>query len=766
MKKNILTVLLCLFSMVAGAQQWQANWISAIDTKRDTNIWQAFRRTVILKEKPQKTFAKVGVDSKYWLWINGKLAVYEGGLKRGPNPSDSYFDLVDITKYLQKGKNTFAFLTWYWGKDSFSHKSSGKAGLVVEINADGELWGTDRSWKAMLHPAYGNTDAPYPNFRLSEENVHFDARKDIEHWTSPGYDDSNWSNALEFGKPPVAPWNNLVKRPIPLWDVKGLKKYENDSQIPKVSDGNPITAKLPKNISVSPYLKIKAPAGLTIDMRTDDYKGGGEYNSRSEYVTKEGIQEFESLAYINGHSMIYMIPAGVEIIGLRYRETRYNTQFNGRFVCDDTLLNKLWSKCVTTLNLNMRDNFMDCPDRERAQWWGDVVILEGEVLHSCDRQAFSLIKKAIDNLVDWQKPDGALYSPVPSGSWDKELSGQMLSSIGEYGFWYYYQHTGDLETIRHAYPAVKRYLQLWKLGGNGLLIHRDGGWDWGDWGENIDRPVLDNALLYQALNAAIKMANVTGNQADIPYYQNMAKNIKDNYNRVFWTGTEYRSPGYDGITDDRGHGLAVLFGLAEPQQYPAIKKVFERSFNASPYMEKYILESLFKMDDATAALARMKTRYKKMVQSPLSTLWEGWGIGTEGYGGGSYNHGWSGGPLTLLAEYVCGIKPLTPGFSRFQVLPQPGSLSSATESFETVSGTIRSSFLQSAHELIMKVTVPPKTSAMVGVPANGVKQVTLNGIIVWKKGKYIAPAKHASEPLVGRIGFEVASGDWNFKATQ
>jgi len=753
-----------LFFLSARAQGWQANWISAIETKKDTNVWQAFRKTITLKEKPKIAYARIAVDSKYWLWINGKLAVYEGGLKRGPNPDDTYFDQVDISKYVHEGKNTFAFLTWYWGKDGFSHKSSGKAGFIAEMHFDGEGVGTDHSWKAKRHPAYGNTQAPYPNLRLSEGNIHFDARNDIGQWIMPGYNDAGWSDASEFGRPPVAPWNKLVKRPIPLWKVEELKKYENDSQLPKVSDGTPVIAKLPRNISVSPYLKIKAPAGLTIDMRTDDYNGGSEYNFRSEYVTKEGVQEFENLAYLNGHSMIYTIPAGVEILGLRYRETRYNTEFNGHFACNDTLLNKLWAKCVTTLNLNMRDNFMDCPDRERAQWWGDVVILEGEVLHSCDQKAFPLIKKAIENLVDWQKPDGVLYSPVPSGKWDRELSGQMLSSIGEYGFWYYYQYTGDLLTIRHAYPAVKRYLQLWKLGEDGLLIHRAGGWDWGDWGENIDRPVLDNALLYQALNAAVKMAKVTGNNADTSTYQKMAKSIKDNYNRVFWSGKEYRSPGYTGITDDRGHGLAVLFGLAETEQYPAIKKVLEHSFNASPYMEKYILESLFKMGDATGALNRMKARYKKMVESPLTTLWEGWGIGAEGYGGGSYNHGWSGGPLTLMAEYVCGIQPVESGFSRFQVMPQPGYLDHAATSFETVNGTVKTSFLKSAQAMTIKVTVPAGTNANVGVPKDKIRQILLNGKVVWEKGRCIGPIKQGAAMPSNRIGFEVSSGDWVFRA--
>jgi len=762
--KYILTGIFFLSCIVSNAQDWQAQWISSFENKKDTNVWQVFRKTVDIASNPQKAAIRIAVDSKYWLWINGKMIVYEGGLKRGPNPKDTYFDVVDISKHLHKGKNSFAILSWYWGKDGFSHKSSGKPGLVAEINVDGQIQGTDKTWKVLRHPAFGKTGAPHPNYRMPDDNIHFDARKDIGQWMQPDYDDASWPDASELGKPPAAPWNKLIERPIPLWRVEELEKYKNDKKLPKVSNGAPIVAILPRNITISPYLKVNAPAGLVIDMRTDNYKGGSEYNYRSEYVTKDGVQEFESLAYLNGHSMIYTIPAGVEILDLSYRETRYNTEFSGSFDCDDPFLNSLWIKSRNTMNVNMRDCIQD-PDRERAQWWGDAAILIGEIFHSCDPRAYQLIKKAILNLADWQKPDGVLYSPVPAGSWDRELPGQMLSSIGEYGFWYYYLYTGDVATIKHVYPAVKRYLNLWQLGPDGLLIHREGGWDWGDWGENIDRPVLDNALLYQALKVANQMANVTGDTVDVPRYKAMMNRIKDNYNRVLWTGAEYRSPGYTGITDERGHGLAVLFGLAEPIQYPAIKQVFNRSFNASPYMEKYVLEALFKMGDAAAALSRMKSRYQKMVNSPLSTLWEGWGIGAEGYGGGSYNHGWSGGPLTLLMEYVCGVMPIDTGFSRFSILPQPGHLNRASASFETVKGTIRSSFQKSANDMKINVTVPPLTSAIVGVPAGNVKYIKLNGKVVWKKGKYIKQSGHQLALPPDRIGFEVPPGKWRFKAT-
>lgn len=109
---------------------WQAHWITAAESQSATNTWICFRKEVNIQAKPAVAFAKIAVDSKYWLWINGRQVIFEGGLKRGPDPQDTYYDEVNIAPYLKQGKNTIAVLLWYFGKDGFSHNSSGKSGLV------------------------------------------------------------------------------------------------------------------------------------------------------------------------------------------------------------------------------------------------------------------------------------------------------------------------------------------------------------------------------------------------------------------------------------------------------------------------------------------------------------------------------------------------------------------------------------------------------------------------------------------------------------
>jgi hypothetical protein len=296
---------------------------------------------------------------------------------------------------LQKGNNTIAVLMWYWGRDGFCHKNSGKAGLLAKLLLHDQEISSDESWKTKVHPAYEESLPPYPNPRLPEYNIHFDARKDITGWEQNNYDDAVWNNAKVSGTYPCAPWNTLIERPIPNWYDSGIVPYDSVTYITTEPDKIIIRAKLPRNISITPYIKLKSAEGNFIDIRTDNYKGGSEYNVRAEYVTKNGEQEFEAYNYVNGHSVIYTLPKGIEVVEVGYRETRYNTQYLGNFECSDNFYNKLWIKALNTMNLNMRDAIQDA-DRERSQWWGDAVIVSGEIFYSCDSNGTKLINKAID----------------------------------------------------------------------------------------------------------------------------------------------------------------------------------------------------------------------------------------------------------------------------------------------------------------------------------------------------------------------------------
>ncbi len=706
---------------------WKAHWITSPESRTVKNIfsgnktpqntWICFRKNFDIRQVPVMAEVRIAADSKYRLWMNGRSVVAEGGLKRGPNPFDTYYDTIDIAPYLAKGANTVAILVWHFGRDASSHKNSGRAGLIFDCKAEGLELFSDLSWKVKVHPAFSGIGEPLPNFRLAEANVLFDARKDIAGWEGSGYDDSGWSKALDAGKPPVSPWNNLVPRPIPFFRDYGIKDYAPGVDCPFTSDGDSVICSLPYNSQIQPSFTIKAPDGLLVDMRTDDYRGGGEYGIRSCYITKEGNQAYEAPIWMNGHKVIYTFPTGVEILSLKYRETGYDADFTGTFISNEPFYNRLWQKAQRTLYITMRDSYMDCPDRERAQWWWDAALEIGESFYALDPRSHLLAKKAMLELASWQKNDGTLYSPVPSGNWNIELPLQMLASIGWYGFYTYYLNTGDSGTIKAVYPAAKRYLERWKMDEKGVVSIRKGGWNWGDWGREIDIKLLTNCWYYLAIKGLEQMALVSDKPDDARVLGEKMRMIQKSFNDNFWRGNAYRSPGYRGETDDRGNALAVCAGLADKPIYPAIREVLLNEYHASPCLEKHVDEALFIMGYDRDALARMKKRFGEMVDATYSTLWEGWEIDNTEYGGGTINHAWSGGSLTLLSMYAAGIRPTKPGYSEYEVMPQMGSLGRISCTVPSVRGAIEVGLEKDDKSFRLSLSSPSGTSAVIGIPA-------------------------------------------------
>lgn len=768
MKRVIIFLLAVIIVADAAAQSWSGKWISTMENQSASNSWMAYRKRLNADKIPATAIARIAADSKYWLWINGKQVVFEGGLKRGPNPLDTYYDTVNIAPYLQKGENTIALLLWYFGKDGFSHKSSGRAGLIFDCTAGDLQVNSDKTWKCAILPAYQTAGAPFPNFRLPEPSILYDARKATLHWQENNYDDKWMPQAMELGVAGSYPWNKLHLRPIPMWKDEGLKDYPKHPSLPFTSAGDTVVCVLPYNAQITPYLQVEAAAGQKITIATDNYLFYcSETSVRAEYITRDGIQEFECPGWMNGHKVYYFIPAGVKVTGLKYRETGYNTEFEGSFTSSDPFLNKLWEKAKRTLYINMRDTYMDCPERERAQWTGDAVIESGQAFYVLSHSSHALTRKWLNELLGWQRPDSSLYAPVPAGNWDSELPGQVAASVGYYGLWNYYLHTGDKPLIESLYAGVQRYLGSWRPDGKGTMQFRPGGWTWGDWGEERDMELLFNLWYYLAVKGMNNMALALGKTADAENYSAFMDKFRSSFNQQFWTGTAYRHPSYTGKTDDRAQALAIVAGVAEKEKYPALLKVFQTEEHASPYMEKYVLEAMFQMGYVKEALQRHEKRFGYMVNYPgFTTLFEGWGIGKEGFGGGTINHAWSGGGLTVLSQYLCGIAPIEPAYKRFQIMPQPGDVKNASAVVPSVAGKISSSFNNQPGKFTLKAIVPAGTTALIGIPNNGYTKIMLNNQVIWAKGRYKKYEPTGQNDNAMHVSFSVPPGEWQFVATK
>ena len=706
---------------------WTAKWIWDKDSLTEKNVWMCFDKRVSLDSIPEELVAHISADSKYWLYINGETVVFEGSVKRGPDKNSGYYDSVDIAPYLKEGENRICALVWYWDNEtSYSYCSSGQGGFLFEAIGEGVTVISDESWKAKRSSAYVDSELYPPNYRLPEYSIYFDAREDMSDFLNESFDVSDWENASEYAVGGEGAYGSLYPRGIPLLKDYGLKDYENsrdyENYTVKSIFGKKITVDIPYNAQLTPYLKIKAPAGKKIRITTENTVIGAVSDT---YITKEGEQEFEALGWFNGEHITYKIPRGVTVLSLKYRETGYDSTFSGDFKCDDEFMNSLWQKSLRTLYVTMRDNFMDCPDRERAQWWGDVTSEMIMTMYSMDSNSYLLYQKGVEAMLSHVDDTKVLQTVVPISGDYFELPVQQLAGI--VGFRTYYEYTGDLSFIEKVYGPSLDYLKLWEIGENNLVVHRSGSWDWPDWGSKADMTAIENAWVYYALSATEEMAELLGKDVDLPFITERKEAIAEGY-KALWTEEGFRSEDAKN-PDDRANALAVLAGLAEKEQYEAVLNVLKTTENSSPYMEYYVLEALCKMGEYEAARDRIKGRYEGMMAEDYSTLWEFWNSWQ-----GTMNHAWSGGPLVIMSKHFAGIAPLEAGYERVKIEPQYTLSDSLSCTVPSVKGLITLKYEKSDSNYIIDLTLPEGVKTDLYVPDGAT--VNVNSELYYSNGEY------------------------------
>jgi alpha-L-rhamnosidase len=779
----LIMLLSALLGLTASAHA-DAQWIWQAEAG-PANGWVAFRKTVTLDQVPATAVATLSADTKYWLWVNGRLVVSEGGAGRGPSqarpwdrqpnmwklpattkPTDSWSEDVDLAGYLRPGENTIAVLVWYCGRETNkgTHIDSGQGGLNFHAQLGAQSLDSDASWKVRQHPAYavasgdnGTSIVAYP--------VKFDARLAMGDWTDtawqqPGYDDHAWTAATEKGTPPTAPWYHLVKREVPRLVDHGLQDYPSHpaTRFPLISDGTEIRCDLPVNRQITPYLEIEAEAGREIVITTDDPRN----KITGHYTTRAGRQAFESYSWMNGHTILYRIPAGVKVLGLKYRWQSVG-EIAGSFTCSDPFYQRLWEMGRNTLFVCARDNFMDCPDRERALWIGDVSDQAGYLFYLMDGSGRALLRQAIRSTMAFSDKGvfGAL-GPLRI----RELPSQSLQFIPQ-AIWEYYLNTGDTDTLRYAYPYAHAYLALWKFRPDGLPIARRGGpdsWDWYDWGtkETEDKELIQCVLYYQALQGARTIALALGESQHLAWYDEHLAAIRASFDRTYWHDDHYTSaPGK--LADDRGNALAILSGLADPAKAAQIvHRVLIPNQYCSPHFEWMVEDAMSQAGFPVEALKRMHARYASQVaKQGMTTLYESFP------NGGSYNHAWNA-PNTVIAKHITGIVPLQPGWSEFAVLPSPLHFTSLHQVVPSVRGDITFQLDRDPASTRIHLIAPATTTALVGIPLDRgpLKKITLNGVIVWADGATATAIPGVSYVNTDstHVRFHVSNGDWNFTA--
>lgn len=622
--------------MEKAVKNEKAKWIW--DKKQKQNDWVLFRKEFAISEQIRETVLKISAVTRYFLSINGETAVIDGGLFRDAYCKNSgYLETVDITKYLKPGDNVMEILVWHYGNGGRNNNPLPNGGLLFFCEKLGLY--SDRQTKCMRHPSYVETGEPASSYLFGGWNIGFDARKKPD-----ASDGSQMEESVEYED---GLYGCLYERPVPLFRFSERIRAEYQKT------GEEYRVRLPHALHVLPWFRIRAAQGTKVDISHDRYEinggPGDECHSyrghRTEYWCAEGINDYLNLDYFPCEEIIFRIPEGTEVLELGYVISEYDCDLVNLLHTEDERVNRLTAKCARTLKFCMRDNFMDCPDRERGQWIGDVSVQAPQVFYALDSKAVPLLKKAIQNFL-FLKDGDRLIGNVP-GIHSQELPSQSLNAISEIGMIAgYYEFTGDDEILEQALTPAVRYLKLWDMDHRGLVVKREGNWYWFDHLYNVDCEVLENAWYYSALRFALKMSDILKTDQYRSFLKERIAGIRNRFHKEFWNGRFYASGQF---ADDRANAMAVLTGLAEPSAYPQIRTLLISSYQCSTYMEGYVCEALIQMGYPEDGFRRMMNRYAPLIDNDNSTLWEDFAIL------GTRNHAWTGSPLTLLYRYFAGI---------------------------------------------------------------------------------------------------------------
>lgn len=592
---------------------------------------------------PDSAALLIGCETKYWLFINDRLVVFDGGLFRESLPGCGYFDSVDIAEHLRPGRNKIAVHVWYYGNGGRNNSALPCPGLILACDELGIY--SDRNTVGYIDDAYYTTDFER-SFLYGGDHTAYDAS--VRPFSlCPTFECTE--KCVEIGKYGDAPWGQLIQRNIPplfFTDRIPCQAVKRDGKY---------IAALPCAMQFSPYIKLKAQGSEKIVIHSDRYVvhgGPGDNKSyfghRAEYICRKGEQEFEMLDWIFGEEIVYTIPDSVEVLELGYRESGYDSKVTTEFECDSPEVNTLFQKCVRTLQVCMRENYMDCPDRERGQWIGDVSVQTPQVVYLLNKNGLLLLRKAICDFINLRKGD-RLVGNVPGDNWS-ELPSQSLNAISEHGMIAaYYAATGDRSVLELAFEPAVKYLMLWETDSDGVVRPRSGNWEWYDHLYNHDMPVLNICWYYSALRFAKQMACKLDRHEFDSFIASRMDAIEAVFEARYWN-PNYKCYMSGPYVDDRANAMAVLSGLCPAEKHPHIGYILMSVFNSTTYMENYVLLALCEMGYKEDAFRRMMSRYQPLIHNDNSTLWE------DFFHLGTRNHAWSGGPATILLRYFAGIQ--------------------------------------------------------------------------------------------------------------
>ena len=711
---------------------WRAQWIGAPTTGR-VEPAPLLRKSFSLRKDIRRATVYICGLGYYELSLNGrKVGDHVLDPKVTRYDRRVLYVMYDVTAQLRAGANAVGVMLgngWYnyhvknpWHFDRSPWRAKPRMMLQLEVEyADGttQTIVSDRTWK------YATGAVRFDGMLNGEI---YDARLEQDGWDTAGYDDAGWRAAGVV----KAPQGRLCAQMVqPIRVIEVLKPVKLTQPKPGV-----YVYDLGQNIAGAARLTVTGPAGTRVKLQYGEllhpdgtlnqtniniFCKSGEFQTEHYILKGRGVETWQARFMYYGYQYVQVtgFPGKPTLDNLAGLVLHTDVENAGRFECSHDLLNKI-QHCNRWSYLNNFHGYpTDCPHREKIGWTGDAHIAGATGLYNFEPAA--VYRQWLRDFTDEQQPDGALPGIIPTGGWGyQRWGGPAWCSACILLPWYLYQYRSDVRILAELYPTMRRYVDYLTTASPGG-INRQGMGDW--FPAKTKTPVAITSTSHYYADALIlsKIAVLLGRKKDAARYARLATGIKQAFNRRFF---DRKNRQYGGGTQT-ANACALYQGLVEaPDVAAVVKNLAENVERNDNHLDGGILGAQAVLHaltdhgrvDLAYKLAAQTTwpSWGDMIRQGATTLWEGWNADI-----GTHNHVMLGDISAWFFATLAGISgdPEGPGFKKIIIKPRlAGDLTWVKAQHDSPHGRIVSRWRRRGARVILEVTIPINTTAVVHVP--------------------------------------------------
>ena len=478
------------------------------------------------------------------------------------------------------------------------------------------------------------------------------------------------------------------------------------------------------------------------------YKGKRTPLQEVHYTCREGHNEYKGRFFFSGFRYV-TVSSEAEIGSIESVALYSDMEEVSYFRCSNELINIFHDNTLWSLKGNSIDIPTDCPTRERMGWTGDSQVFFNTAAYLVNYAPMA--RKHINDLFDRQWKNGKLAQIVPFSNEDWFMW-VMNGSVGwaDAGVlipYRYYKMYGDRRLLEDNFNGIVRYAEF--------MISRAGKWggvysrplgiagryrryavnkgqSYGEWAEPNDvkafvwydfacpHPEESTAYTSWILGIVSEICELLGKPEKAERFREYSDGAKEAYREMAKTDR------FSLDTDRQAKLVRPLYMklLTEEQDSYARQRLIRALDNYGWRLGTGFLSTPFILDvlagiDPEYAYRLLENEempgWLYMAKNSTGTVWEGWEGPNSQEGIASLNHYSKGAVVEWLYRGMCGIN--VAGENRFEIRPVIGGEETFAQArYDSVYGTVESSWTRQGAGYRFEVTVPANCTAQIELP--------------------------------------------------